>query len=906
MPSDKAKAPKKKGEEDPGIPPAPCEGEISHEPHRQRSLNGRTTGPTRRSTKGNWTPEEDAILSRAVQTYQGKNWKKIAESFPDRTDVQCLHRWQKVLNPELVKGPWSKEEDEIIVQMVNKYGPKKWSAIAQALPGRIGKQCRERWHNHLNPAINKEAWTQEEEITLIHAHRMYGNKWAELTKFLPGRTDNAIKNHWNSSVKKKVDSYISSGLLSQVPCLSLIECPAQCDSLSAMDQQNNGGTDCNDQNTSVVLSSDLQVNVDANKKEAHDSHSSLCQGVCYPSTETVGSVLPDDLEMDMDEGSGNSIFADDQTLCSTSNQEQSMVPFVVAQEMPVSVLSSVSSAEQKRHLISDAKSLKSELWKDVCLQTLITGDTDDPDASSRLNNPDSSKMDTNFLKEAYPLHTPNPSSVIETVYEPMALVTISPPFICSDGLSFAPENRSKPGEMSDCEAEMVTCSNNFFGNAEQSAKLASSDDRPEAFTMTESTTNCGGEQLTDAKEPVASTAKERLSKDIETMPDKKKGEGALFYEPPRFPGLDVPFISCDLVTSADLQEFSPLGIRQWMRSTMNVPTPLRLWGSPTHDESPDALKTAAESFPCTSSIMKKRQRSLLSPTPDERIEKKSGIAKGVTDISYMITATCSMNATNDEDIVTESAVCAKQPSLKHLDKKLEFSDINKENSDGASEQAKDAQNTQLVDEQHSSPNVVNPNTDLQDNIILVEQSSNNLISSDHGAKPSCKEVISSKSKPTKLLVEKSSPCINVDYEYVNLLADTPGIKRGLESPSAWKSPWYIDMHMHFQGFVSPADRTYDALGLVNRLSKHSAAAAVEACEMLASGNTTSDKENKDNTDGKELVTRKSQIKIMAEARVLDFDESPAPARTADKKLGSCHRRSVSSPILPSPNLRSFR
>jgi transcriptional activator Myb len=518
-------------------------------------------------------------------------------------------------------------------------------------------------------------------------------------------------------VKKKVDSYISSGLLSQVPCLSLIECPAQCDSLSAMDQQNNGGTDCNDQNTSVVLSSDLQVNVDANKKEAHDSHSSLCQGVCYPSTETVGSVLPDDLEMDMDEGSGNSIFADDQTLCSTSNQEQSMVPFVVAQEMPVSVLSSVSSAEQKLHLISDAKSLKSELWKDVCLQTLITGDTDDPDASSRLNNPDSSKMDTNFLKEAYPLHTPNPSSVIETVYEPMALVTISPPFICSDGLSFAPENRSKPGEMSDCEAEMVTCSNNFFGNAEQSAKLASSDDRPEAFTMTESTTNCGGEQLTDAKEPVASTAKERLSKDIETMPDKKKGEGALFYEPPRFPGLDVPFISCDLVTSADLQEFSPLGIRQWMRSTMNVPTPLRLWGSPTHDESPDALKTAAESFPCTSSIMKKRQRSLLSPTPDERIEKKSGIAKGVTDISYMITATCSMNATNDEDIVTESAVCAKQPSLKHLDKKLEFSDINKENSDGASEQAKDAQNTQLVDEQHSSPNVVNPNTDLQDNIV---------------------------------------------------------------------------------------------------------------------------------------------------------------------------------------------
>lgn len=151
------------------------------------ALHGRTTGPTRRSTKGQWTPEEDETLRKAVQRFQGKNWKKIAECFKDRTDVQCLHRWQKVLNPELVKGPWSKEEDDVMIELVNKYGPKKWSTIAQHLPGRIGKQCRERWHNHLNPAINKEAWTQEEELALIRAHQIYGNKWAELTKFLPGR-----------------------------------------------------------------------------------------------------------------------------------------------------------------------------------------------------------------------------------------------------------------------------------------------------------------------------------------------------------------------------------------------------------------------------------------------------------------------------------------------------------------------------------------------------------------------------------------------------------------------------------------------------------------------------------------------------------------------------------------------
>ncbi|KAK7320781.1 hypothetical protein VNO77_30574 [Canavalia gladiata] len=123
--------------------PAPSHGHVDGV-QKVRPLHGRTTGPTRRSTKGQWTPEEDDILRKAVQRFKGKNWKKIAECFKDRTDVQCLHRWQKVLNPELVKGPWSKEEDEVIIELVNKYGPKKWSSIAQHLPGRIGKQCRER------------------------------------------------------------------------------------------------------------------------------------------------------------------------------------------------------------------------------------------------------------------------------------------------------------------------------------------------------------------------------------------------------------------------------------------------------------------------------------------------------------------------------------------------------------------------------------------------------------------------------------------------------------------------------------------------------------------------------------------------------------------------------------------
>ncbi|KAI3474095.1 hypothetical protein Pfo_028883 [Paulownia fortunei] len=126
----------------------------------------RTTGPIRRA-KGGWTLEEDDMLKKAVAAFKGKSWKKIAEVFPDRSEVQCLHRWQKVLNPELVKGSWTREEDEKIKGLVAKYGPTKWSVIAKSLPGRIGKQCR--------------------ELTLLNAHRIHGNKWAELAKLLPGR-----------------------------------------------------------------------------------------------------------------------------------------------------------------------------------------------------------------------------------------------------------------------------------------------------------------------------------------------------------------------------------------------------------------------------------------------------------------------------------------------------------------------------------------------------------------------------------------------------------------------------------------------------------------------------------------------------------------------------------------------
>ncbi|PKA60689.1 Transcription factor MYB86 [Apostasia shenzhenica] len=109
-------------------------------------------------------------------------------------------------NQQKVKrGLWSPEEDEKLVRYITTHGYGCWSEVPEkAGLQRCGKSCRLRWINYLRPDIRRGRFTQEEEKLIISLHSVVGNRWAHIASHLPGRTDNEIKNYWNSWIKKKI------------------------------------------------------------------------------------------------------------------------------------------------------------------------------------------------------------------------------------------------------------------------------------------------------------------------------------------------------------------------------------------------------------------------------------------------------------------------------------------------------------------------------------------------------------------------------------------------------------------------------------------------------------------------------------------------------------------------------
>lgn len=114
---------------------------------------------------------------------------------------------------------WQSEEDEILISHVKLQGAKNWSKIAHKINYQVfngnmlrkGKHCRERWFNHLNPNLNKSDWSDDEDRVLVELQKKHGNAWSYIARCLPGRTENSVRNRWNSLTKrqgKKEDSNV--------------------------------------------------------------------------------------------------------------------------------------------------------------------------------------------------------------------------------------------------------------------------------------------------------------------------------------------------------------------------------------------------------------------------------------------------------------------------------------------------------------------------------------------------------------------------------------------------------------------------------------------------------------------------------------------------------------------------
>jgi len=155
-----------------------------------------------------WTPEEEVTL---IETLQDINitkikWKLVAKKLPGNTIEQCQLKWKDVLKKGDSSNKWTREEDKILKKWVEKHGAKHWTHCASLIIGRNGKQCRERWINILDPVIKIGGWSDKEQAKIFECLMEYSTSWSKVSKHLKGRTENAIKNYFYSTIRR-IQSY---------------------------------------------------------------------------------------------------------------------------------------------------------------------------------------------------------------------------------------------------------------------------------------------------------------------------------------------------------------------------------------------------------------------------------------------------------------------------------------------------------------------------------------------------------------------------------------------------------------------------------------------------------------------------------------------------------------------------
>ena len=193
-----------------------------------------------------WPPEEDARLTEIMSNHKSSHvdWEALCKEpgLAGRTARECHDRWTRYLKPGSRKGQWTEEEDAIVLRVIFSNGGfggtaggitagvgqenggqsssfTQWADLAPQLPGRTGKQIRDRWVNYLNPAINHLPFSREDDLLLWQGHKEHGKRWVEISVkvFQSTRSENHIKNRWYSAAFKKfiakeigIDAYVDS------------------------------------------------------------------------------------------------------------------------------------------------------------------------------------------------------------------------------------------------------------------------------------------------------------------------------------------------------------------------------------------------------------------------------------------------------------------------------------------------------------------------------------------------------------------------------------------------------------------------------------------------------------------------------------------------------------------------
>jgi len=157
-----------------------------------------------------WSKEDDTRLLDIIKKNKNpKKWECIAKEFcRDKTSKECYERWIRYLKPGMRNGQWQDHEDAIVLKAVTASIEQpftRWSHLTQRLPGRVGKQIRDRWVNHLNPIINHMPFSREDDLTLWDGYKTLGKSWVGISTkyFSSSRSENHIKNRWYSSYFKK-------------------------------------------------------------------------------------------------------------------------------------------------------------------------------------------------------------------------------------------------------------------------------------------------------------------------------------------------------------------------------------------------------------------------------------------------------------------------------------------------------------------------------------------------------------------------------------------------------------------------------------------------------------------------------------------------------------------------------